>query len=436
MTQPVPPLLSRVQIGAVGLAIAAAWTLSAATAINLGGSLVLLVAIGGTLAVVVTWMLVAVVRQSQTQFRPLEKQLLALQTQLLTQRAQTAIVVENLGSGVIVVSRHGQVLLANSAAKRLFAIHRQPVGHPLVESIRQPELFQSIGQLFVDRGPRETLIEVRDDAGARRVLRVRCVSITYEGAPAVLLEARDETENRYLEEMRREFVANLSHELKTPLAAIKGYAETVELAIGDDPQAALHFIEQILEQCRRLERLIADMMTLARAQAGVQYLRLATVDLDAVMAEAITTYAPIAAAKSIRLEYQANDPPVMIYADREATLTIANNLIGNAIRYTPEGGEVVAHSHREGAFGVLSVRDNGVGIPEHEQKRIFERFYRGDKARHRSSKGTGLGLAIVKNLTQAQGGRIELQSRPNHGSTFKIYLPAASPAQTNSTRSP
>lgn len=426
----VPPLLGPLQIGAVGLGFAAAWTLSAAIAAYFGGSLVLLVAIGGALAVAVTWLLVAVVGQGHARLQPLEQELRALQSQLLTQRAQTAMVVENLGSGVIVIARPGQVVLANSAAKRLFAIQRQPVGHPLVESIRQPELLQTIGQLFSDRAPREVIVDVRDAAGVRRVLRVLCVAITYEGAAAVLLEARDESENRHLEELRREFVANVSHELKTPLAAIKGYAETVELAIGDDPQAALHFITQILEQCRRLERLIADMMTLARAQAGVQYLRPVTVDLAAVIADAITTYAPIATAKSIRLEQHTSaDTPVLIYADREATLTIANNVIGNAIRYTPEGGHVVASSLRDGEFGVLVVEDNGVGIPEHEQKRVFERFYRGDKARHRSSKGTGLGLAIVKNLTQAQGGRIELQSRPQHGSTFKIYLPAAVPTQ-------
>jgi len=432
VTQPpaIPPLLSPIQIGSVGLAIGAAWTLSAAVAAYFGGSGVLLIAIGGTLAVAVTWLLAAVVRQGTARLRPLEKELLALQSQLLTQRAQTAIVVENLGSGVIVLDRRGHVLLANSAAKRLFAIHRQPVGHPLVESIRQPELLQTIGQLFVDRAPREVIVEVRDEHGVRRVLRVLCVAISYDGAAAVLLEARDESENRHLEEMRREFVANVSHELKTPLAAIKGYAETVELAIGDDPQAALHFMTQILEQCRRLERLIADMMTLARAQAGVQYLRPTTVDLTTVIAEAITTYAPIAAAKSIRLEHHSNqDTPVLICADREATLTIANNVIGNAIRYTPEGGHVVASSARDGAFGVLVVRDNGVGIPEQEQTRVFERFYRGDKARQRSNKGTGLGLAIVKNLAQAQGGRIELQSRPKQGSTFKIYLPATVPAK-------
>ncbi len=423
-------MLSPVQIGAVGVVIAAAWTLSAVVAARFGGSLILLMAIGGALAVAVTWLLVVVVQQAAARLRPLEDELLGLQRQLQRQRAQTATVVENLGSGVIVVDRRGQVVLANSAAKQLFAIERQPVGHQLVESIRQPELLQAMHPVFADHAPREAVVEVRDATGARRVLRVLCVWIAYEGAGAALLEARDESESRHLEEMRREFVANVSHELKTPLAAIKGYAETVELAIGDDPQAALHFITQILEQCRRLERLIADMMTLARAQAGVQYLRLATVDMAAVIAESITTYAPVAAAKSIQLEHPMSDgEPTLIYADREAVLTIANNLIGNAIRYTPEGGRVIASSARDGAFAVLSVQDNGVGIPQHEQKRVFERFYRGDKTRQRSSKGTGLGLAIVKNLTQAQGGRIELESRPNHGSTFKIYLPATVPAK-------
>jgi two-component system phosphate regulon sensor histidine kinase PhoR len=125
--------------------------------------------------------------------------------------------------------------------------------------------------------------------------------------------------------------------------------------------------------------------------------------------------------------------PTLVYADREATLTIANNVIGNAIRYTPDGGEVVASSRVDGDFAVLAVRDNGIGIPQHEQQRIFERFYRAEKSRKLHSSGTGLGLAIVKNLTQAQGGRIKLQSRPGKGSTFEIFLPELAVATRNST---
>ena len=164
------------------------------------------------------------------------------------------------------------------------------------------------------------------------------------------------------------------------------------------------------------------MMTLARAQAGVQYLRPTTVDLAAVIAESLTTYAPVAAAKSIRLEHQTTDGiSTLVYADREATLTIANNVIGNAIRYTPEGGHVVASSGREGAFGVLIVRDNGIGMTSDVMRRAFEPFFTTKQV----GAGTGLGLAMVYGIVRQSGGHMEVTSEPGVGSEFRLFLPAA-----------
>jgi two-component system, OmpR family, phosphate regulon sensor histidine kinase PhoR len=352
---------------------------------------------------------------------------------LRAQQVQTNAVLENLDSGVLVVDQQSRVVLANDAVKRFFSISWQPVGKPLVEAIRQPQVLDAVRQVMSDRSAREVVVDLRNEAGDRRVLRVLCAAVRFEEVTAVLLAARDESESHRVEETRREFVANVSHELKTPLAAIKGYAETVEMAIKDDPDAAIHFVSQIQGQCDRLERLIADMMTLARAQAGKQHLRPATVDVDAVIADSIATYAPIAAAKGIDLRHEhSGASTVLAFADREATLTIANNVIGNAIRYTPDGGVVVVSSRRDGEFAVFSVRDNGIGIPQHEQRRVFERFYRAEKSRKHTSSGTGLGLAIVKNLTQSQGGRVSLKSRPGKGSTFEIYLPEPSIAATTS----
>ncbi len=342
-------------------------------------------------------------------------------------RAEMRAVMANLDGGVIALGQDGKITSINDAAVRFFHISGPCIGLPLVQSIRQPELVEASRRVLRDRSPREVQIEVIGEDGLRRMLRVLCTSLRHGDVTGVLIAARDESESRRSEEVRREFVANVSHELKTPLAAIKGYAETVELAIADDPEAAVHFVTQIRDQCKRLERLIADMMTLARAQAGTQHLRPTTVDLDGVIGESIATYAPVAAARQIELTHRRPlDRHTLIHADREATLTIANNVIGNAIRYTPEGGHVCASSRREGSFGVLTVEDDGIGIPENEQKRIFERFYRVDKSRKHSSNGTGLGLSIVKNLTQAQNGEIKLRSRQGEGSTFEIYLPVSS----------
>lgn len=344
--------------------------------------------------------------------------------QLRSQQAQAISVLANFDSGVLVLNPVGRITLANNTFKRYFSITIDPVGNLLEDVVRQPQLTEAIESVAADQSPREVILDLRGQDDVRRVLRARCAAVSFEMETVLIVTVYDETENHLIQEMRREFIANVSHELKTPLAAIKGFAETVEIAIHDDPEAACHFLSQIQDQCRRLERLIADMMTLARAQSGRQHLHLATVNLDAVLAESIATYAPIAASKQIELRQEPLDGAVpLIYADREATLTIANNVIGNAIRYTPEGGSVVASIGRDGGFIVLTVRDTGIGIPRQEQQRIFERFYRADNSRKHLSSGTGLGLAIVKNLSQAQGGQVKLDSRPGQGSTFRIYLP-------------
>lgn len=354
-----------------------------------------------------------------------------LTVRLQQDRAEANAVLGNLDGGVIALDRQSRITLINTAAKTFFQIKRPCLGLTLIEVIRQPEIVESVQRVLRDQSSQEVSLEILSDEDRRRSLRVRCSRLRYGETAGVLIAAHDESETRRIEEVRREFVANVSHELKTPLAAIKGYAETVELAIGDDPEAAKHFVSQIQEQCKRLESLIADMMTLARAQAGTQHLRPTTVDLNGIVAESIKTYAPVAAARRVFLS-QTPSPlnPVIVHADREATLTIANNVVGNAIRYTPEGGTVVASCRIEATFGVLSVQDNGIGIPENEQKRIFERFYRVDKSRMHASSGTGLGLSIVKNLTQAQRGEVRLRSRQGEGSTFEIFLPSQPAAES------
>ncbi len=363
--------------------------------------------------------------QSLAEMAMISDRVRAMTSRLQHDRAEANAILANLDGGVIALDPETRITLINVVAKQFFQIDRPCIGKPLIQAIRQPEINAAVQRVLQDRSAREVHLELRSDDGTRRSLRIRCSSLRFGEMRGVLVAAHDESETRRSEEVRREFVANVSHELKTPLAAIKGYAETVELALSDDPDAAKHFVSQIHDQCKRLERLIADMMTLARAQAGIQHLRPTTVDLDEIIGESISTYAPVAAARGIKLTH-ARDQSIVahVFADREATLTIANNVIGNAIRYTPEGGAVVASSRQEGSLAVLSVQDNGIGIPENEQQRIFERFYRVDRSRKHASSGTGLGLSIVKNLTQAQGGEIRLRSRQGEGSTFEIFLPS------------
>lgn len=346
---------------------------------------------------------------------------------------QNATALLNLTDGVIVLSSKLRVLLINPSASDLLGIQSREglLGRPIAELARLPDLLQAIRIAVAEKQPQEVLIEVALENEVRP-LRVRVNLIDTGQAANLQLSIRDETEARRLEQMRREFIANVSHELKTPLAAIKGYAETIELAISDDPDAAEHFLSQIHTQCSRLERLINDMMQLARAQAGRDKLNLVSVLLSDLIHESASTYLPVAEAGDVQLVVDTLDETAKVLADREATLTIVNNLIGNAVRYTPPDGKVHVRIRAEDAAWAIVVEDTGIGIEVDEQSRIFERFYRGRK-NSRDTKGTGLGLAIVKNLSQAQGGEVRVASQPGQGATFWVTLPAVQPAKVSDT---
>lgn len=350
---------------------------------------------------------------------------------------QTASALQKMRDGVILLSQPGDILLINPAARRLLGISDESTieGRRLAEVVRIPEVTGAIAAAGAGDGTQKAQLEVADGEIVRPV-KLRVDPITGRTETRLLLTLRDETEANRVDEMRREFVANISHELKTPLAAIKGYAETVDLAIEDDPTAAKHFMSQIHIQCLRLERLIADMMQLARAQAGRAHLKISRVSVDEVIHESLKSYRPVAEAKGIELTIDG-DHAAVVTSDREATLTIVNNLIGNAIRYTSYDGHVQVGCRDAGRFVSLYVQDDGVGIPAGEQKRIFERFYRVEKARHSrgdgtssSTEGTGIGLSIVKNLTVALGGEVRVRSHPGEGSRFEVLLPKADSAET------
>ncbi len=346
-----------------------------------------------------------------------------------TQEATSAL--SRMRDGVIMLSGEAKILLINPAARWLLRVAEDLDVNlrPFAEVVRIPELTRAIAAANAGDGIQKLLVEVpHDDRVCPVKIRVDRFAVT--GNNSLLITLRDETESHRLDEMRREFIANISHELKTPLAAIKGYAETVELAIKDDPDAAVHFMTQIHSQCLRLERLIADMMQLARAQAGRSHLNIVSISMVDAIAESMKSYRPVAEAKRVKLEFRPSDSTPVVRSDPEAMLTITNNLIGNAIRYTPEGGSVTVSCRDAGKFWALAVEDTGVGISETDQKRIFERFYRVGKSRGTGDGGTGIGLSIVKNLTLTLGGEVRLSSRPGEGSKFEILLPKAESSPT------
>jgi two-component system, OmpR family, sensor histidine kinase SenX3 len=242
----------------------------------------------------------------------------------------------------------------------------------------------------------------------------------------ILLLAEDQTESRRVDEIRRDFVANISHELKTPVGALALLAETVEEA-ADDPEAVLRFAGRMRQEAARLTDLVQDLIMLSRIQAAEPVPAPRPVLLDDVVAEAVDRCRMRATARGISLEVTGAGN-LIILGDEDLLVTALRNLLENAVSYSPDKTRVVITTRAASSWTAeISVSDQGIGIPERDRERIFERFYRVDPARSRATGGTGLGLAIVKHVTAAHGGNVTVWSQEGAGSTFTLRLPLRPP---------
>ncbi|MCP3964147.1 MAG: HAMP domain-containing protein [bacterium] len=235
---------------------------------------------------------------------------------------------------------------------------------------------------------------------------------------------RELAEERRQAETRRDLVANVSHELKTPLTAIRGYAESLEDGALEDPEIGPRFVSRILDQCQRLEALLRDQLALARLEQIEQIADAEVIDLGEAARRAVEALNPLAREREVDLILAADDSP-RIRGSRSELDNLVLNLVENAIKYNRPGGEVRMALATDGDEAVIEVADTGIGIPEAAVARIFERFYRVDKGRAREQGGTGLGLAIVKHAARLLGGRVEVESRLGEGSVFRVRLPGA-----------
>jgi two-component system phosphate regulon sensor histidine kinase PhoR len=259
-----------------------------------------------------------------------------------------------------------------------------------------------------------------------RILSVRGTPLPGRPSAGAVLVFHDMTELRRLERMRQDFVANASHELKTPLASIKAYTETLLDWALHDEAVNVRFLERIDEQVERLNRLILDLLSLARLESGQEVFDHQPLNLLPVLESCVEDHRGRAATKNLTLAFEPGDldpQEALVRADEEAVRQIADNLIDNAIKYTPENGSVRVRCLARWDAIAVEVWDTGIGIPRDDLPRIFERFYRVDKARSRELGGTGLGLSIVKHVVQSIGGKIEVSSRVGSGSKFTVHLP-------------
>ncbi len=340
------------------------------------------------------------------------------------ERNQLRSVLEGMVEGVVLTGPDGRILVSNDAFRRIFNAQLPIEGRRPLETARVPALQEAIEAALETDEP--LVREIALGGAQDKIIRASLAAIREDertvGAVAVF---HDVTELKRLEQVRREFVANVSHELRTPLTAIKGYAETLRDGGLRDAARAAEFVEVIHRHAGRLAALIEDLLDLSSVEQGQARLVLCPVSLRDVVAQAETVTRPAAKERghAVTVDVPRDLPDVL--ADRDRLAQVLINLLDNAVKFTPEGGRIEVGARPSGGRVVVSVSDNGVGIPPEDIGRIFERFYRVDRSRDRRDGGTGLGLAISKHLTQAMGGTIEVDSRPGSGTTFRIFLPAA-----------
>ncbi len=363
-------------------------------------------------------------------------QLRAKIDELSEDRAQLLAVLTSMVEGVMVLDSRGYVLQVNPALERMFGISRvEARGRPCAELFRHQQLNDLVTAILRSRTHHQDEIVLP--------LSGRCLQI--EASPAggereneasVVLVFHDMTELRRLEKIRKDFVANVSHELRTPLTSIKGYVEALLDGAKDDPSASMKFLEIILKQSDRLNLIIEDLLELSKIESGGISLKEEPLELRSIIDRTLSIIKPIAGKNRHRL-VATIDPSLPSMAGDEGRLVqVLTNLLDNAVKYTPAGGTITVdaklapliESVEPPARAIeLSVADTGIGIPEEDRPRVFERFYRVDKARSRELGGTGLGLAIVKHIVEGHGGQVWVEANHPQGSRFVVRLPLNTP---------
>lgn len=338
---------------------------------------------------------------------------------------QLESVLANMINGVVMIDTNGQILLMNRRGEDLLGFSaRELVGRHFAEAKQQYELAQIIQEAL---DTKEHLHEeITFYFPEERLLELNLVPIRENDDgqfSGVLLVLQDVSAIRRLERMRSEFVANVSHELKTPIAAVKGFAETLLGGAVKDEETARAFLQIIFDESDRLNRLIGDILELSKIESRRVPLMFSPVEIDGFMNKTVTLLESEASRKGITLERDV-ESGLYLEADEDRLRQIMMNLLSNGINYTPEGGRVAIRIFAYGDDHVrIQIADSGIGIPKKDLPRIFERFYRVDKARSRSSGGTGLGLSIVKHLVELHKGTISVSSTVGAGTTFTIDLP-------------
>lgn len=345
-------------------------------------------------------------------------------SEIQAERNRLQAILEGMVEGVLVTNGKGEIILVNQALRKMLTWAEPYEGRTILECLRNTSMADLIAEVLTHHKSHEGEIRHSFNSKEKHFL-IHASPLKYPGEEVGSVSVfYDVTTLRELENIRREFVANVSHELKTPLTTICGYAETLRMGALNDPDAARPFVEKIERRARQLHALVEDILKLSRIESGQMKLTLTEVDLTEVGESVLNEFAQIAQEKLIT--FQQRIPPGMkVKVDLQSFHQILNNLIDNAVKYLPEKGTITLSAKIEKSMCCVTIADTGVGIAEKDLPRLFERFYRVDKGRGQEVAGTGLGLAIVKHLVQAHGGTVGVESELGSGSSFFFTIPLA-----------
>ena len=355
----------------------------------------------------------------------MSRQIQSRMEESIADKSRLEAVFLSMFDGVMVIDGRGAIVLMNQTLKEFLQVETEVTGKKPLEVIRNIDIQDLAGRVLASRGRLEsreiTLLHPQEKvllAHATPVLREEAI----DGAVLIF---HDITELRRLEKVRQDFVANVSHELRTPVSTIRGYAETLLEGALEDKTHAREFLRIIYDDAERLTKLINDLLDLSRVESGKMKLALEEGALEAVIDRVLAGMNKEAGKNSVTLKKDVPPRLARIRIDEAAIAQVLSNLVENAVKYNKAGGSVTVGARETPRSIEVSVSDTGIGIPQEDIPRIFERFYRVDKARSRDLGGTGLGLSIVKHIIQAHHGEVSVESRPGGGSTFRFILPKA-----------
>ena len=352
-------------------------------------------------------------------------QLKTMISDITTEKNRARAILDSMADGVIALNQDGRVLLVNPAVEEIFNIDGQSChAQNILGIIRNHDLDQMLFLALKKNQPMVKELKILTPEETRtfhvHLTPLKTLNSKTEGVVALL---REITERRKLENMRTEFVANVSHELRTPLTSIRGFLETLLDGAMEEPEIARRFLEHMSDETERLTRLIDDLLNLSKIEDRQIVPNFQPLNMDEIIHRVALVYELLAQEKGLTFLVNIPCSLPLVVGDADTIMQVLNNLIDNAIKYTPSGGKIEIMARVEDRMLMVSVKDTGIGIPNESMSRIFERFYRVDKARSREMGGTGLGLSIVKHAIEKNSGLLEVTSAVGEGSTFTFGLP-------------